>query len=86
VSEPTLGDRRLQGLRRYLDAERRAREATGVYMRNHYPIGGPIAWERNGLHQGTLLALSQHPPGDSVKVRNDATGKQYWVDTRSLRS
>lgn len=46
-------------------------------LKTQYPIGSPIEWEgNNDVYAGVVTA---HSDGDRIKVRNTATGAEYWI-------
>ncbi len=57
-------------------AERRAAKI----VKAEYPAGSRIAWERGrSIQYGTIENVKYHN-GPSFRVRNEVTGKGYWID------
>jgi hypothetical protein len=50
-------------------------------LKRDYPEGGPIRWDRNGIHSGTVV---MHSGGKRIKVRNERTGKEFWIYAYSI--
>lgn len=54
-----------------------AKEALATFIELRWPVGSPVTWERLGrLQYGEVIALSE----DRLQVRNDLTGRKYWID------
>jgi hypothetical protein len=50
-------------------------------IRRELPVGEPTAWIYNGRHQGVVVA---HGYKTRIKVRNNATSKEYWIDVTDI--
>lgn len=59
-------------------ADRAAAEnALSEVIKAEYPIGSPIAWEMSGdVRLGTVV---RHGYGDRINVKNQQSGKTYWI-------
>lgn len=56
-----------------------AEERAAKLMESLYPAGEAISWERGGhIQYGTVLRTSGYR-GGRFRVRNDTTGKEYWI-------
>ncbi len=44
-----------------------------------YPEGSYVNWWRGGVQYGTITHNSKHRCGDRFRVRNEITGKEYWI-------
>ncbi len=60
-----------------LRQKRKAQDNVASVMRQEYPIGAPISWDRNGIHDGKVVS---HGYQDRIKVRNSHTGNEFWID------
>jgi len=51
-----------------------------------FPIGKRVEWHhsRGSWCAGPVVDLSDHGPG--VKVRNEATGREYWIGLWQMES
>ena len=71
---------RIERCKMALQEVREAEKRAAIVMLNHYPVGSDVAWDRGGHTQyGTILVTNNYRAGDRFKVRNDATGKEYWI-------
>jgi hypothetical protein len=72
---------RLDRVKMVLDEVHLAQKRACAVIHSAYPVGGEITWERGGhLQHGIVLSNSTHGSGDSFRVRNSRTGKEYWID------
>lgn len=45
-------------------------------LKEEYPVGATVTWEKNGIHIGEVVANAY---GDRIKVWNSHTDKEYWI-------
>ena len=70
-----MSDARLKAARK---AAQEAEDRYRKVIRDVCPIGSRVCWTyHNGLHCGPVL---MHSHDTRIKVRNDLTGKEYWID------
>ena len=64
-------------LRNAIQERGAAEQLISRVLREDYPKGALIKWERNGLvHSGTVL---DHGGFDKIKIRSARTGAEYWL-------
>ena len=63
-------------LARALERERKAEDDVERVLRRDYPLGAQLKWKRGSLQSGVVL---QHGQGDRIKVRNERTGREFWI-------
>lgn len=74
---------RMAQLKTALKESAAAQKAVTRLIAEHFPIGSSASWEKSGaLQSGTVVDLDY---GDRLKVRNGATGREYWIDCRWLQ-
>lgn len=67
----------LEELKSYRDQIKSAERNLEAFIKRRWPEGSPIIWVKHGhLQYGEVI----HSGIGSVRVRNDHTGKSYWVD------
>jgi hypothetical protein len=75
---------KLTPLARSMDRLRAAERALGETLLREYPVGGAVCWLSNGptVRYGRVL---MHGHGDRLCVRNELTGKSYWIGAYNVR-
>lgn len=69
-------------LRAALDRLAKAHAAVATALREDYPRGAPIQWKTGQTTQsGRVIAAMAR----RVRVRNDATGKVYFINATRIR-
>lgn len=70
---------RAQLLKQALVDRRAADDRVGKILRDQFPVGGEICWQRET--DGPVLQgiVTQHFYGDRIEVRNRDTGKAYAI-------
>jgi hypothetical protein len=59
-----------------------AKEALEAFIQHRWPEGSPVTWLRGGhLQYGEVVHKAY---GDRVKVRNDMSGRSYWITLYDL--
>ncbi len=59
-----------------LRLETEMRVSMAAALGSEYPVGSPISWSRNGVHEGVVVS---HAYYDRIKVRNTNTGNEVWI-------
>jgi hypothetical protein len=63
-----------------LDEVKAAQKKACTIIRDAYPIGAAIQWDKGGhVQYGTVLYNSDFESGDRFRVQNDYTSKSYWI-------
>ncbi len=65
-----------KALTRVLDRRYKVNKEIERILRQDYPPGTRIRWERNGIHRGEVVMNCY---SDQVKVRNARTGREYCI-------
>jgi len=68
-------------LAKAVQRHRKTSAAMIAVLERDYPVGGLISWERNGVHSGTVV---MHSRGERIKVKNDRSGKEFWIYLYSI--
>lgn len=67
----------LKELESYRYAVKHAQNNLEAFIQRRWPVGSPITWSRHDhLQYGEVVLLS----GERIKVRNEMSGKCYWID------
>lgn len=62
-------------------AIRAAGKELATYIERRWPVGSPVTWDEGGhLQYGEVLYLGR----DRLKVRNDYSGRSYWIDIYNI--
>ena len=72
-----------KALKKAVERHRKTSAEMVEVLERDYPVGAPISWDRHGVRSGTVV---MHSCGKRIKVRNEVSGKEFWIYLYSIVS